>query len=256
MLRYLSFGCGNRGSDGAGQKNRRPGRVGRWASQSKGAILSLGEDQAESLVLQPIGCDTHNLLRYAVRLTVVTITSLVIMLVAGACGASNSSDNLSSGAGTAKSSASTVATAVAPGVPQNDDYITSYGRKASGYEAEKITAEVERYYALLARRSGARACVMLSPSLAASVVEDYAVIPGLHGHTCGAVLAKVAGQAGHSSASLLATKVTGVRLRGNRGFVQLTAPRMPTGEIAIERHSGVWSIEALVGRSCSDCAAR
>jgi hypothetical protein len=143
--------------------------------------------------------------------------------------------------------------------PQNDDYISTYGYEAAPAQKRRIATMVRRYYAAALTGHGASACSLLDPTLARDVPEEYGTAPGRPiptGASCATVLPRLFKHMPElSSADLAATKVTGVRLSGERGFVQLSSPAMPTGEISIEQEGGVWKLGVLVGRSCRRCAA-
>jgi hypothetical protein len=143
--------------------------------------------------------------------------------------------------------------------PENDDSIASYGRDATGQEREATAGLVTNYYAAVVTHDGTKACSLLLGSLAHAVPEDYGKPPGppaLRGKTCKSVLTKLATNVpGQSLRALRSTKVTGVRLKGANGFVQLRSSAMPTGEIFVERESGHWKVASLIGRPCSNCAA-
>jgi hypothetical protein len=49
--------------------------------------------------------------------------------------------------------------------------------------------------------------------------------------------------------------VTGVRLNGSYGFVQLSSKQIPTGMIFVQREGSTWKVGALIGRPCTGCAA-
>ena len=114
----------------------------------------------------------------------------------------------------------------------------------------------KRYYAAAASDEGAIACTLIVSSLAKSVPEDYGRSGPFQGKTCPEVMAKVFKRvAGQPSGVLAATKVTGIRISGNRGFVQLSSSAMPTGEIYVLRKDGMWKVGALIGRACTRCSA-
>ena len=144
-------------------------------------------------------------------------------------------------------------------IVEDDEHIDAYGRDAAGAERQQIVDLVKRYYAAIVAGEGATACSLLIPALASSAAEDYGQAPGppgLRGKTCRVVLSKLSRNvSGQPPAALKAVKVTGVRVRGDRGFVQLSSPAMPTGEIGIEHLGASWRLEALIGRACMDCAA-
>ncbi|HEX5309671.1 MAG TPA: hypothetical protein VFW38_11390 [Solirubrobacteraceae bacterium] len=143
--------------------------------------------------------------------------------------------------------------------PQNDDYIHSYGHEPPPRERQQIVAMVNRYYAAIVAGNGAAACRLLYPQIEKAVPEDYGKPPGppaLKGKTCAAVISKLAKHVENQPlADLATTKVTGVRIKGEEGFVQLTASETPTAEIPIQRiHGGGWRLEAIVGKACKNCA--
>ena len=100
---------------------------------------------------------------------------------------------------------------------------------------------------------------MIYSVLAESIPEDYDQGAGpsyLHGRkTCPAILSEIFKRVPGQPASMLATtKVTGVRLIGNHGFVQLHSKAMPTGKIFVERERGTWKMGSLIGSPCTMCA--
>lgn len=140
--------------------------------------------------------------------------------------------------------------------PQNDDYISTYGHEASEPERHQVAQLVSRYYAAALAGRGAAACALVYSSLANSVAEEYGGAVGLRDSSCSIVLPRLFEHVpALSTADLASTRVTGVRLRGARGFVQLSSRGMLTGEIAIQREGGSWKLVALVGRACKRCAA-
>lgn len=193
-------------------------------------------------------------------------TAVVIALLS-VLGASFSGCGEQSGG---RSSISSAATAVSKRYPkdfsavkppaENDDHISRYGEGAKGTEHRQIVELVRRYYAALAAGDGATACSLLSVQLAHAVAEDYGQGPGpaaLRGKACATVLSKLALHVTGQPPTVLArTKVTGVRVRGDSGFVELTSSAMRTGEIVIGREGALWRVQALVGRACKDCSPR
>jgi hypothetical protein len=143
--------------------------------------------------------------------------------------------------------------------PQDDNHISTYGYEATEPDKREITALVERYYAAVAADDGAKACSLLYSTIAKSVAEDYGKPPAspvLRGKTCSVVLSKLFKHVpGQSIADLATTRVTGVRLKGNFGFVQLSSRTMPTGRIVVERERNTWKIDQVISRACTDCAA-
>jgi hypothetical protein len=140
--------------------------------------------------------------------------------------------------------------------PQNDDYISTYGHEAREPERHEIAEMVNRYYREALAGDGSLACSLVYSTLAKSVAQEYGASVGLSNSNCSTVLPKLFQRApGLYPADLASTRVTGVRVRGRNGFVQLSSRGMPTGEIAIAREGRSWKLIALVGRSCRRCSA-
>ncbi len=135
------------------------------------------------------------------------------------------------GAATKRSGGSSTSTAASAGASPGDaasesaEHIATYGHEAEGVERRVITALVERYYAAAAADDGARACSMLYSIIEEAVAEDYGQPPGppeLRGKTCAVVMSKIFKRVPRQPSAVLAhTQVTGVRVKGKRGFVQL-----------------------------------
>lgn len=188
----------------------------------------------------------------------VVVVCLVLCVWSEACGGSSKQASVSSGSTSQVSTTQPKVDHSTVHVVENDDHISVYGHEAVGSERQLIVGIVDRYYAALVRGDGATACSLLLPGFEKAVPEDYGKAPGppaLRGKTCVAVMSKLARNAeGQSVADLAATKVTGVRVRGSTGFVQLSSPIMSTGEIAIARVGSSWRLQTLLGRACADCA--
>lgn len=182
------------------------------------------------------------------------LAALVLASGLAACGGTSSSPSSKT-----QSQGNAAAATNSTRPPQNDDYIHWYGHEPPPRERAQIVSMVNRYYAAIVAGDGATACRLLYPSIEKAVPEDYGKPPGppaLKGKTCAAVLSKLAKHVENQPlADLATTRVTGVRVKGEEGFVQLTASETPTGEISIQRiHGGGWRIEAIVGRACKNCA--
>jgi hypothetical protein len=171
----------------------------------------------------------------------------LICLLGYGCGGSNKSQG----------SPSVASSAHRP--PQNDDYISTYGKEAEGADRQAIISLVTRYYAAAAADDGATACTLLYSTLEKAIPEDYGRPPGppsTRGKTCPVVLRKFFKHPPRQPVSGLAsTKVTGVRIRGSHAFVQLTSKTVPTSEISVQREGTKWKIETLIGEACKNCAA-
>jgi hypothetical protein len=133
----------------------------------------------------------------------------------------------------------------------DDNSIHYYGRPATVAEEQAVARLVERYYAVAAARDGARACSLLHPMLAGSVVEQYGGSfgpPELRGKTCAVVMSKLFKEHRNRLAVDAATlRVTGVRVGGGQGYALLSWAEMPIGYIPIRREGDEWKVGALLG---------
>jgi hypothetical protein len=132
--------------------------------------------------------------------------------------------------------------------PHGDNSIQTFGREGGETDRQAVAELVKRYYAAVAADDGAKACSMMSSGLSGSLVSGLGRSPKAHGKGCGAILSLLfKGRGRQAAAGLLAPEVTGVRLRGARGFALLRSKAIPAGEISIVRERGVWKIAALIG---------
>ena len=195
----------------------------------------------------------------------VLLTAVLLSLCVTACAGTSkhtgSTSRAPENASTAGSTARTASTAQTGSHPQDDNHISIYGHQATEPDKRAITALVNRYYVAAAADDGAAACSLIYSTLAKSVPEDYGQPPGLptlRGKTCPVVMSKVFKHVPRqSTADFATTKVTGIRLNGEHGFVQLSSRTIPTGELFVEREggSGSWKVGALIGKACAKCSA-
>ena len=126
-------------------------------------------------------------------------------------------------------------------------------------DKREIGALVENYYAAAVADDGARACSLIDSSLALSLPHDYGNSFGpsyMHGKTYSAVLTNMFKHLpGQSTADLASTKITGVRVMGNRGFAQFTSRSFRTGEIAVAKRGRTWKLTVVIGEACRNCSA-
>jgi hypothetical protein len=167
-------------------------------------------------------------------------------------------------AGTSKMPARTPKTASSASssggvAPESAFDISTYGHEAGARDTRAIVTLIDDYYAAAASDDGARACSMIYSIFEEAIAEDYGQPPGpadLRGKTCAVVMSKFFKHIPHQPSAILAlTRITGIRLKGRRGFVQLTSSAMPTGEIRIEREHQFWKIDSLIGQECTTCTA-
>ncbi len=152
-------------------------------------------------------------------------------------------------AGTGSSSErSSSASALAKRYPHGDDSIQTFGNEAGVAEKQAVTATVKRYYAAVAAGDGASACALLSPGLSKSIIQSLGHSAVLRGKGCAGILALLFKHgSAQSGASLADIEVTGVRIKGDRGFALLHSKTMPSGEISVDRENGAWKVGALIG---------
>jgi hypothetical protein len=175
--------------------------------------------------------------------------AVAISVVVGACGGANKGANVAS---SSSSSSTTTSTGPSPHAPSPQaKVITEYGQEASPADKKAITALVKRYYAAAAADDGATACSLIYSPLSESVAEDYGQAPGpasLAGKTCQVVMSKLFRQVpGQPSSVLATTEVTGVRVKGRKGYALLRSKAIPEGDISVERELGTWKVVTLIG---------
>lgn len=135
---------------------------------------------------------------------------------------------------------------------ENDDraLLVSYGSDVSGPDMQAVTTLVKSYYTAATAEDGAKACALLSPSLAAGVAGG----PGRSADGANSCASTVAALFKQQHNQLLADDVatmgvTEVRAKGNLGLAVLGFKRMPEGEVLIERDAGVWKIDSLLANN-------
>jgi hypothetical protein len=137
--------------------------------------------------------------------------------------------------------------------------ITTYGHKASAADKQAIMALVKRFYVAAGQDDGANACSLIYSILAEAIPEDYGQPPGppsLSGKTCAVVMSKLFRQVpGQPPAVLATTEVTGVRVKGRKGYALLRSKVMPAGDISVELELGTWKVGSLIGSAISGTSA-
>jgi hypothetical protein len=157
--------------------------------------------------------------------------------------------------------APTTATGVGSENAGGTDKIATFGHAASVADKQAITALVKRYYAAAVADDGAKACTLIYSLYEEAIAEDYGRSPpgppGLSGNTCAVVMTKLFKHVpGQPPAVLATTEVTGVRVKGKDGIVQLHSKAIPRGEIAVRRELGSWKVLAMIGKkACTNCTA-
>jgi hypothetical protein len=131
----------------------------------------------------------------------------------------------------------------------DDNPFLYYGHAPSAAERQQLVALVSAYYAAAASEDGAKACRLLIPFMAESVVEDIGHNPGLSGKTCATVMAKLF----KSQHTLLAgenasLKFYAVRVGPRRALTILSFANLPEVRVLDERldSNGKWRVLQLL----------
>jgi hypothetical protein len=113
-----------------------------------------------------------------------------------------------------------------------------------------VSAVTRRYYIAAAHHDGGGACSLFYLLLRESVVENYGKPPGppsLRGKTCAVVMTKFFKQHHrHLSAEAASLRVTGLRVRRNRGTALLRLGKGPVRYILVARERGAWKVNSLL----------
>jgi hypothetical protein len=124
-----------------------------------------------------------------------------------------------------------------------DDY---FGQAASAADKRAVAALVKRYYTAAAAGDGAAACSLVYAIVAEAVPEEFNS-SALRGKTCAVVATKLFKQRHQQLATDLAKlQVTGVRVKGRRGWVLLSFGEMFERRMLVHREGGAWKIETLL----------
>jgi len=131
----------------------------------------------------------------------------------------------------------------------NDDYhVLGFGHLADPAEHRAIATLIGAYFAAAAAEDGARACSLLAPFVAETVVEQDGHTAALKGSTCSAVMSKLFKQ---NHAELVgksaALKVMRVGVEGDRARIALEFPEIPVvRQITARREGHRWSVIDLL----------
>jgi hypothetical protein len=133
---------------------------------------------------------------------------------------------------------------------RDDKSVRGFGQAASAVDAQAVTAVVRRYFAAAAAQDGTTACSLVVSDLARAVPEDLGRSPGppyARGNTCAVVMSKMFKENRPQLTAYAAMlKVTGVRLKGDRGLAVLGFRTLPGRQIGVTREGDVWKLAALL----------
>jgi hypothetical protein len=187
--------------------------------------------------------------RSETKLLVALLATVLLCAGVSACGGGKGSGASSQASSTASPSTTTDTTSTASR-PEGVTTIVGFGQPASAADKRVITALVKSYYTAAAAEDGAKVCSLIYSIFEEAIAEDYGQPPGppsLRGKTCPVVMTKLFKQRHKQQVSdLAALKVTGVRIKGRRGFVLLSFATPGKRYITVKSEHGAWKINALV----------
>ncbi len=128
----------------------------------------------------------------------------------------------------------------------DDAEIVAYGHAANPADRQAITALVTRYDKAVLAADGATGCALSYSLYEEGIVEDYSNHPLVRGKTCGEVMSKLFQREHANITEVMRSKLTVVRVNGERGYAIFGANPEIQRFILIHRESGVWKVEALL----------
>jgi hypothetical protein len=183
--------------------------------------------------------------------SVLVLAGLIVVGCGGAGNASSASGQQSSGTHPPARDGDNDVDSLGQGRYDTDnDANPTFGPAASASERQVIVALIKRYYAAAVAGEGARACSMLYPLIAETVVEAHHPgkgTPALRGSTCAQVAAKVFAQRHRELVADAATLRVGWIQRQARQAVTLVHFG-PTRELIVRVHQapGGWQMNNLL----------
>jgi hypothetical protein len=130
----------------------------------------------------------------------------------------------------------------------DDGRVLNYGHPASAADRRSSVTLVTRYFAAAAAADGAKACALLVPLTAESVVEEDGHSAALSGRSCAAVMSKLF-RLHHRMLveKRAALEVISVRIEGNKGLAVLDFPEIhEVRQLGVRRVDGAWKVVDLL----------
>jgi hypothetical protein len=132
----------------------------------------------------------------------------------------------------------------------DDGEVRYFGHRADRPDRRAIASLVARYYAAAASHDGAAVCAIVDRSLAGSFMPARAEAYRAGGQPardgCAPAMTEMlAHLLGRSPADLVATKVIGVRVRGDEGVALLRLRNSDVRYMPFVREAGVWKLESV-----------
>jgi hypothetical protein len=126
---------------------------------------------------------------------------------------------------------------------RDDEHILDFGVVAGTADSQAITALVSRYFADAANEDGAKACSLLTPFIAESIVEADGHAGGLRGNNCAMVVSKLFRQHHRELADKSShLRVIRVGVEGDRSLAVLEFPEIHEIRQITLRHQGKWTV--------------
>lgn len=132
--------------------------------------------------------------------------------------------------------------------PHGDTSIQTYGGEAGGADRQAVAALLRGYYTAAAAGDGATACSMMAQGVQLLLVRELGRGVPEKDRNCAAIASELFKmRRGEDGVGLAAPRVTGLRVKGDKGFALLRSKALPNGEIPVVREGGAWKIGALSG---------
>jgi hypothetical protein len=130
----------------------------------------------------------------------------------------------------------------------DDQGTLAFGHLPDAREGREITKLVRGYFAAAATEDGRRACALLTPIIAESVVERDGHSAALRGNTCSVVMSKLFKVHHRELTPKQATfRIMRVGIVGYRSLVALDFPSIPeVREITARRVGSRWTVLSLL----------
>jgi hypothetical protein len=131
----------------------------------------------------------------------------------------------------------------------NDDsaFLDTFGKEARPPDRRAIAELVKRYYVAAAAGDGAKACALLTPSVASGLAPAQVSSGQASADTCAAIVSRLfASQHQRLQADDVATMVVvDAHVKGNLGVAVFGFKTEPLSEILVKREAGPWRLDGL-----------
>jgi hypothetical protein len=130
----------------------------------------------------------------------------------------------------------------------DDQHVLAFGHIADTVNNQAITTLLNHYYTAAAAENGAKACTLLTPFIAETVVEVDGNAPALKGKTCAAVMTKLFKNQHRDLVEKNANlKIIRIGIEGDRSLVALEFPEVPeVRQITVRYNHNKWTVLHLL----------